>query len=417
MMKKPGWVRDAPRGLVLTSILVMAAACGESDGQAPLQTATVVDSAGVEIVYSPVPVWDAETAWTVSEAPDITIGTADGSEDYTLYGVRAAIRLDDGRVAIANQGLSQVKIYGATGEHLQNLGRRGEGPGEFGLLMDVWQAPGDSIVAADNALARLTVFDIDGAVGRTIPLQQGEVPRQLFGRRTLEDGTLLVSAAVRASEPPGLGLFDGGIREFDRYSADGKPLNRIAALPHGQNWGFEGSFGRGYTSAPFSIFSPPNASAGKTVFLGDGTRTEVSQWTPEGRLLRIIRWGAEPRQVTPALEEAYRARRLDAADTPEQRQMSEQRIDGIVFPEHLPVYGTLRTDSEDHLWVQPYAPDWEASANWWVFGPGGQWLGEVQLPEGVNLLEIGPDYILGVIRDEADVERVVMHRLTRDPAN
>lgn len=398
-------------------LLVAMASCGGSDDGDPAQVATVVDSAGIQIVSTPAPVWGAEVAWRVSDAPDVTIGTAEGDEDYALYGVRAAIRLDDGRIAIANQGLSQIKIYDADGDHLENLGRQGEGPGDFMLLMDLWRAPGDSLVAADNRLARLTVFDADGEVGRTIPLQQSEEPRQLFGRGTLDDGSLLVSAVIRGSEAPRVGLFDGGTREFDRYSAEGSPLNPIGALPQGRNWGFDtgNPYGPAYTSAPFSIFSPPHASSGESVFLGDGTQAEVAQWSPDGELLRIIRWGEDPRPVTPELQDGYRSMRMEGADTPELRQRAQQVLDGIVFPDHLPVYETLRTDSEDHLWVKPYAPQWETSPYWWVFDPAGQWLGEVSIPEGVNVLDIGRDYLLGVTRDDQAVERVVSYGLDRHP--
>lgn len=397
------------------SLLAVLGACGAPEGQGSGQTVAVVDSGGIEIVSNATHAWGPGEAWRVADAPSLTIGTADGDAAYTLYGVRAAIRLEDGRIAIANQGLRQVKIYDPDGRHLQDFGREGEGPGEFMLLMDLWRAPGDSIVAADNRLARLTVFDRAGRVGRVISLQQGETPRQLFGRRTLDDGSLLVSGAVRATEPPRVGLFDGGTREFDRYAADGSRLNPIGALPQGLNWGYDtgNPYGPSYTAAPFSIFSPPHATDGVSVFLGDGTLAEVLQWSPDGRLLRVVRWAAEPRPVTPELQEGYRQIRTESADTPEYRRTVQQSMEGIVFPDHLPVYETLRTDSEDHLWVKPYAPQWEVSGSWWVFDPTGRWLGEVQIPEGLNVLDIGRDDILGVVRDDQDVERVVAYRLDR----
>jgi hypothetical protein len=401
-------------GLTLVGAM---ASCGASGDGSTDQLATVADSAGIEIVFSPAPVWDSRTSWSVSETPALTIGAAEGDDAYILYGVRAAIRLDDGRIAIANQGLSQVRIYDADGEHVGDLGREGEGPGEFMRLMDLWRAPGDSMVAADYRLGRLTVFDGSGRVGRTIPLQQSETPRQLFGRRTLDDGSILVSAPVRASELPKLGLFDGGIREFDRYSPEGKRLNQIGELPQAPNWGFDSGnpYGPSYTSAPFSIASPPHASDGENVFLGNGARAEVGQWSPGGELLRIIRWAAEPRRVTPELREEYRDMRMAWADTPESRQSTQDMFDGMVFPDQLPVYRTLMADSEGYLWMQPYAAEWESGRDWWVFDRSGQWLGRIVLPDGLGVLEVGRDYVLGVVRDDQDVERVVLYGLSRGP--
>lgn len=392
------------------------ASCDGSDRRGGTAATTVTDSARIEIVSSPAPLWESGRAWRISDTPTLEIGTAVGEEAYTLYGVRAAIRLDDGRIAVANQRTAQIRIYDRDGRHLEDLGRRGDGPGEFQSLMDLWRGPGDSIVAADNRLARLTVLDDEGGVGRTIPLQQSPTPRQLFGRRTLGDGTLLVSGAVPPSEPPREGLFDGGIRQFDRYDPDGRHLNHIGELPHGLNWGFNlggGESGFAFTTAPFSIFSPPHASDGESVFLGDGTLPEVRRWSPEGELLRIIRWGAEPREVTSAIRDGYRSMRLDGATTPEFRQSTEAMLDGLVFPDYLPVYETLLADSEGLLWVKPYTPQWERAGDWWVFDSSGRWLGNVPIPPGLTLLDVGSDYILGSVRDEQDVERVLMYNLDR----
>lgn len=403
-----------------TALMLLSAlsSCGDSDGGARAPVATVRDSAGVEIVSSPTPIWDSASSWNISETPSLTIGSAAGDEAYTLFRVSAAIRLHDGRIAIANRGTAQIRIYDPSGQHLKDLGRRGEGPGEFMLLMDLWRASGDSIVAADNRLGRLTIFDEQGRAVRTIPLEQNGIPRQLFGRRTLEDGTLLVSGAVRRSEPTTLGLFDGGTRQFDRYSAEGRPLNRIGELPQSLNWGFDSGnpYGPSYTSAPFSISSPPNASDGKTVFLGDGTLPEVRQLSPDGELLRIVRWGAERRPVTSDLQDGYRHLRLEGANTPELRRRAQDVLDGIVFPDYLPVYEALMTDSEGHLWVKPYTPEWEADPPWWVFDRSGRWLGEITIPGALTVLDIGPDYVLGAVRDEQDVERVVLHALDRGRA-
>ena len=49
-----------------------------------------------------------------------------------------------------------------------------------------------------------------------------------------------------------------------------------------------------------------------------------------------------------------------------------------------------------------------------MLGPGGAWLGGVEIPAGFAVMEIGMDFVLGVYRDELDVEHPQMLRLYRD---
>ena len=66
------------------------------------------------------------------------------------------------------------------------------------------------------------------------------------------------------------------------------------------------------------------------------------------------------------------------------------------------------TGPDDKEWVIP-AP----SGLHDVFRPDGVYLGTVKLPHDLRITEIGPDYILGVVRDELDIQYVHMYGLDR----
>jgi hypothetical protein len=48
-----------------------------------------------------------------------------------------------------------------------------------------------------------------------------------------------------------------------------------------------------------------------------------------------------------------------------------------------------------------------------VFDRDGLLIGRVEGPEGFEITDSGPDYILGVAKDDLDVERVRLYRLER----
>ena len=56
--------------------------------------------------------------------------------------------------------------------------------------------------------------------------------------------------------------------------------------------------------------------------------------------------------------------------------------------------------------------DEEAARAWEVFGPDGRWVARLSAPR-LEIMEIGEGYVAGVYRDEADVEYVRVHALTR----
>jgi hypothetical protein len=78
----------------------------------------------------------------------------------------------------------------------------------------------------------------------------------------------------------------------------------------------------------------------------------------------------------------------------------------------LPTYEQLLVDRRGNVWMAEYRVLEEAHV-WQVFDPEGHWLGSVTLPDGGRISEIGEDYVLGVWRDEMDVETVRMYGLIK----
>ncbi|HEU4557314.1 MAG TPA: hypothetical protein VFS20_05670 [Longimicrobium sp.] len=63
-----------------------------------------------------------------------------------------------GWVYVSDWMQQRVTVLSSDGRVLRRLGRSGAGPGEFRRLCGVQVLPGDSVLACDPELARLTVF-------------------------------------------------------------------------------------------------------------------------------------------------------------------------------------------------------------------------------------------------------------------
>ncbi len=91
----------------------------------------------------------------------------------------------------------------------------------------------------------------------------------------------------------------------------------------------------------------------------------------------------------------------------------------LPVPDSKPAYTRILVDSEGCIWAEEYRHVWlslrsNRPRSWNVFGPQGEWLGSVRLPAPFAVFEIGADYILGVSRDDSDVEHVQLLRLNRN---
>jgi hypothetical protein len=89
-------------------------------------------------------------------------------------------------------------------------------------------------------------------------------------------------------------------------------------------------------------------------------------------------------------------------------------LDHVPISKSRPPYETILLDRSGNLWVKlgPTAGATSESVDFLVFDPEGVLLGEVVLPN-IQVLEIGDDYVLGVYRDELEIQYVQVHDLVK----
>ena len=83
----------------------------------------------------------------------------------------------------------------------------------------------------------------------------------------------------------------------------------------------------------------------------------------------------------------------------------------MTMPDFLPGYIDLQLGSTGEVWAQRFTMPSADSVRWDVFRPDGIYAGRVMVPASFQVWEIGRDDVLGIARDELDVERVQVYRL------
>lgn len=403
--------RERPSGLAIfpAIVLALAAACDSGRDTAQTLHSQVRDSAGVAIVENARPSPGSRLGWRIGETPAVSIGAEEGDPEEMLFDVRDATRRADGRIVLANAGTSEVRVFAADGTYLETWGGQGEGPGEFSAYtpetVSPW--PGDSI-AADNMFGRrVEVFDSQGNPGRTVTLAEGY---HLF-LGILPAGTMLVKPATVLSGS----VFGAGeplIRrdeDFGLLGPDGALRVSLGAYA-GEEW-FSSPAGPMAMPHPFGR-STIATIWGALAVVAPTDRYELRAYESDGTLVIIIRRDHESRSPTQAELDAELTGRY--ADLPEARRapLLAETAD-MPLVEFFPAFEALQPDPLGHLWVQEYRYPGQDRNVWTVFDADGRVQGFVETPPGLDVFEIGEDYILGLMTDEFDVERVQLWPLDR----
>jgi hypothetical protein len=87
-------------------------------------------------------------------------------------------------------------------------------------------------------------------------------------------------------------------------------------------------------------------------------------------------------------------------------------LDHPAVPARLPAYSQLVFDDVGNTWALNYSPDQLAGGRWDVYGRDGHLLGKARTPPGLIVSAIVRSNVVGVWRDELDVEYVRLHRFT-----
>jgi hypothetical protein len=391
-------------------LVVVVLGCDSTSAVPP---AVVTDSAGVRIVDSSQPRLSGAVSWTRSADPVLEIGTTDGDPDYTLFQIRGALRLADARIVVANQGTNELRYFDPAGTFLLASGGSGSGPGEFQFLDAVWLGRADTVVVSDRANNRVSVFDSVGEFVRSFDVRPGPGATRPFKQGMLADGSIIASTVRRVGQRSRVGITRDSVQyllytpfgEFAQVVTTQAFLEFFNVILDGQQV---------FDMVPFS--QPVVVALGQElVFVAPEKPFEVRGYGREGALEIVMRRAHTPVPVRGADRQAYRERALAPVIDEGERSQVERLLAEVPFAEEKPAIASALVDAKGYLWTETFDFPSASDATWSVFSPAGSWETELLLPANFVPYHIGADFILGVQRDEMDVERVVLYGLARHP--
>ena len=417
---RPRHVRGRSSGLVTAATAALLAACGPDAGAPDGTLETVVETIGDTTVVRTLTgsVWAGEATLV----PEITIGMLDGPEEYLFGRIWSLAVNDDATVYVLDRLEQHVRVFDSLGVHLETLGRRGEGPGEFTSPEAIAVLPDGRLAVRDPENQRVTVFGpgpgetaewgYTGGAGTRSPLY------------TDARGRTFLLASTPARER-------GFVMQIIVLSPDGTPLD---TLPEPSN-DYQPPFVRAEAPGILVSYGVPftpryhwtvHPSGHFLTGLSSDYRIDLAR---DDGVLRIER-SRDPVPASTA-ERAYQRERVVGSI---RRSLPGWDWDGPAIPSGKPFFQELLAGRDGRIWVRlwtegrpvdnvdhdPGDPGslpviWEEETRYDVFDPDGTYLGVVVAPDEFSTFPapvFDGDRVWAVTADELGVERVVRYRIS-----
>jgi hypothetical protein len=412
------------RWLVLLLASACITGCAERQSDLPAAAAAVQPESAV---------WNAQTAWRLSQDPIVRIqGSEANVEEAPLDPVRV-FRLGDGRYVVADGNMSgwdALLVYDERGQFLDRVGGEGAGPGEFGQLL-IWSGPyrGDSIAAYDFVDRALEIFTPDGRFARALTLPRTilvSLPSGTSGASDLfvgafGDGRVLrfERSALKVPEQPGVAYYQPDLQIYDENGGNPRRLSSLRTSGHWWD---------GKQQSPYYFQSMPITATGRQFWYhATGDDFSIRVFDQNGKLVRTLRRPFTRERVTPEDQEnmirqlVAMVRSNPIEGGPAAAERIEARLRTLArFADIKPLYSQMVEDGDQNLWIEHYRllvpgargrP--QQPGRWSVFDRNGEFLGEIEVPPSFAVSNVTQDQVLGFWTDELDVQHVRVYSLIK----
>jgi len=328
-----------------------------------------------------------------------------------------------GEILVVQNNDRRIRVFSATGVP-RNLGRSGEGPGEFRSIS--WAGwVGDSLWTYDVALRRISLFGPTYAFTRSFtyptsitdrPGSTGVDQRGLWHspQALYSDGSMQIGMVFSRGAPMGGWASDLTVRDrvYLRVGSDGVIRNRVLVVPPSS---CRKSFGT--TTKPVALtvafcvdqlFAPEAGSVVRMLVAveldtGAGGSFTISIVEGDGsiRFRRVHKYSSRPIPKM-AMDSARRAQAKSLARNAAARKLEPS----LAYPSHFSPFVKAILGRDGSVWLEewPVGP----GHTWQIFDAKGALVSRVKLPEAIAVqvaeidrfwaFEADEDGLLGIVR-------------------
>jgi hypothetical protein len=303
------------------------------------EMAAVQKSDEVITVSNPkTPVYKKDLKMRMVFEEELSIGVAEGDENY-MFGGRVYFKTDDeGNFYVVDWDRKRIQKYDPRGKYLLTMGRKGQGPGEF---INVWDPKFDkdkNMYVMDIANKRVSFFNEDGKFVKQIKVPADFHVLGINSRgfyfanqsKQIEEATMAKWISV-------YGIFDekfDSIAEIHRRTIELKNPSGGGAKSRAQFladiWSSEA-----YKPTIINFFAE-----NYFIYFGYSEKYGIYTYSPEGKLIKIIQREYQPIKVSKKHKKDF-INFLENENfriLPEPEDIKKRVFELIEYPKYIPAY-------------------------------------------------------------------------------
>ncbi len=170
---------------------ILACGIGKQDWKGTIETRE-----GVITVTNPKePIYDDPV---LVLAEDLVIKGSDEPEERMFQSIHTLDVDEKGNMYILDELAGNIKVYDRNGDFVKTIGRKGQGPGEFGMPISLFLSSQSQIIVNDMGQRKIQYFDMDGKYLKAFSVADKFL---FFGPMATSKGELIVSFTIPQEEP------------------------------------------------------------------------------------------------------------------------------------------------------------------------------------------------------------------------
>jgi hypothetical protein len=294
----------------------------------------------VVVVSNPkAPVYKNEAKMRIAFIEDLSIGEAEGDENY-MFGRSIVFNTDgEGNFYVGDSDNNKVLKYNPQAKYILTIGRKGQGPGEFQSLSVPRFDKDNNLYIADSINNRISFFDKNGKYLKQIQMQERYFNLYINSRGFIVATKLNLSQEANIQKQTfSYGLFD------DKFNLAAELYRNETemALPTG----IDESSLADFVAKALSVgaFRPQvrlTLANNDSIYLGYPEKYEINIYSPEGKIVKKITREYEPIVVSEKDKESFLknvGESLSASSPVFTEDIKKKAFQKIKYPKYKPAY-------------------------------------------------------------------------------